>query len=31
MPQNGTTGYHYSGVNVLLLWIAAEERGYQSN
>nr|WP_016260124.1 ArdC family protein [Yersinia pestis] len=19
MPQNGTTGYHYSGVNVLLL------------
>lgn len=31
MPQNGTTGYHYSGVNVLLLWIAAEERGFHSN
>ncbi|BEM54868.1 hypothetical protein SME20J_35550 [Serratia marcescens] len=31
MPQNGTTGYHDSGVNVLLLWIAAEERGFHSN
>ncbi|CAI1804613.1 DNA primase TraC [Serratia ficaria] len=31
MPQNGTTGYHYSGVNVLLLWMAADERGFHSN
>lgn len=31
MPQNGTTGYHYSGVNVLLLWMAAGERGFHSN
>ncbi len=31
MPQNGTTGYLYSGVNVLLLWLAAEERGFHSH
>lgn len=31
MPCNGTTGYLYSGVNVLLLWIAAAEKGYEAN
>lgn len=31
MPCNGTTGYLYSGVNVLLLWIAAVEKGYEAN
>ncbi|HEI8505925.1 TPA: DUF1738 domain-containing protein [Serratia marcescens] len=31
MPQNGTTGYHYNGVNVLLLWLAAQERGFHSH
>jgi len=28
MPQNATTGRGYSGVNVLLLWIRAQECGY---
>ncbi len=31
MPVNGTTGYHYSGINVLLLWLAADEGGFHSN
>lgn len=30
MQQNASTGYHYSGVNVLLLWMAAVQRGYHS-
>ncbi len=31
MPSNYATGHRYSGVNVLLLWIAAQERGYSLN
>lgn len=31
MPHNATNGRAYSGVNVLLLWIAAHKNGYQSN
>lgn len=31
MPVNATTGRSYQGVNILLLWIAAEERGYTQN
>lgn len=30
MPKNARTGRAYSGANVLLLWLAAEERGYSS-
>lgn len=30
-PVNALTGRPYSGVNVLLLWLAAEEAGYQSD
>jgi antirestriction protein ArdC len=29
-PRNGLTGRAYSGVNVLLLWLAAQEKGYAS-
>jgi len=29
MPCNGATGRRYSGVNILLLWMAVRERGYQ--
>lgn len=31
MPVNALTGRGYSGVNVLLLWLAAEERGFTSD
>jgi antirestriction protein ArdC len=31
LPVNATTGRQYSGVNVLLLWMSAEERGFRSN
>ena len=31
MPTNGSTNRRYSGVNVLLLWLAAMEAGYSSN
>ncbi len=31
MPCNGTTGQAYRGVNILLLWSEAVERGYSSN
>ncbi|HEI8868264.1 TPA: DUF1738 domain-containing protein [Serratia odorifera] len=31
MPLNGTTGNFYSGVNVLLLWLAAHDAGFTSN
>ncbi|MCX8966309.1 DUF1738 domain-containing protein [Erwinia psidii] len=31
LPLNATTGRHYSGVNVLLLWISAEEQGFRNN
>ena len=30
-PSNALTGNFYSGVNVLLLWLAAEEQGYCVN
>lgn len=30
LPLNATTGRHYSGVNVLLLWMSAEEQGFRS-
>lgn len=29
LPSNALTGRCYSGVNVLLLWLAAEEGGYR--
>ena len=29
-PRNGLTGRAYSGVNVVLLWLAAEAKGYTS-
>ncbi|EBU5085893.1 DUF1738 domain-containing protein [Salmonella enterica subsp. enterica] len=31
LPVNATTGRHYSGVNIPLLWMSAEERGYPSD
>lgn len=31
MPRNAKTGQPYRGINVLLLWSEAVERGYQSN
>jgi antirestriction protein ArdC len=31
MPKNGVTGRRYNGVNVLVLWCAAQSRGYASN
>lgn len=30
LPRNGLTGRAYSGVNVVLLWLAAQEKGYTS-
>ena len=31
LPVNALTGRFYSGVNIPLLWMAAEERGFQSD
>mgnify|MGYP000919157509 CR=1 FL=1 len=31
MPINAATGKRYSGVNILLLWVEAQERGFVSN
>ncbi len=31
MPANAATGRSYSGINVLMLWAAAAERGYASH
>lgn len=31
VPMNVATGHHYSGINALLLWAAALERGYRSH
>lgn len=31
LPCNALTGRRYNGVNVLLLWMAAEEKGYSAN
>lgn len=31
LPANATTGKAYSGVNIPLLWMAAEERGFSSD
>ncbi|CAN5820274.1 zincin-like metallopeptidase domain-containing protein [soil metagenome] len=31
LPVNKTTGNLYNGVNVILLWASAEERGFQTN
>lgn len=31
MPRNHVSGRQYSGVNILLLWNALADRGYQSN
>lgn len=31
LPVNAVTGKHYSGVNVPLLWMAAEEAGYSND
>lgn len=31
MPVNHVTGRAYSGVNVLLLWIRAQDAGYDNN
>ncbi|MCP6570779.1 ArdC family protein, partial [Klebsiella pneumoniae] len=30
-PVNAATGCHYNGVNIMLLWLAEEEKGYRSN
>lgn len=30
LPRNGATERHYNGINVLLLWLTALERGYTS-
>lgn len=30
-PENAVTGKHYNGINVLLLWIAAEKAGFPTN
>ncbi|MFG0739583.1 ArdC-like ssDNA-binding domain-containing protein [Proteus terrae] len=31
LPVNAATGRHYSGINVMLLWIGAIEKGVNSN
>jgi antirestriction protein ArdC len=31
LPVNATTGRHYSGVNIPLLWMSAEERRFPSD
>jgi len=31
MPKNGITGRPYNGINVLLLWLAADKAGFQSS
>lgn len=31
LPVNASTGRAYSGVNVLLLWLEAEEKGYKTD
>ncbi|MEH4661084.1 ArdC family protein [Phytobacter diazotrophicus] len=31
LPVNPTTGRHYSGINIPLLWMSAEERGFPSD
>ncbi|EIC83401.1 ArdC family protein [Serratia sp. M24T3] len=31
LPRNATTGHYYSGINVMLLWMAAEEQGFSAN
>ncbi|EIK0449540.1 DUF1738 domain-containing protein [Salmonella enterica] len=31
LPVNASTGQPYSGINILLLWLAAEEGGYSTN
>ncbi|AOM40995.1 ArdC family protein [Xenorhabdus hominickii] len=31
LPKNALTGNHYNGVNILLLWMAAEEMGVNVN
>lgn len=31
LPVNATTGRYYSGINIPLLWMSAEERGYPSD
>ncbi len=30
LPENGVTGKHYNGINVVCLWAAAEMRGFTS-
>lgn len=31
MPANAITGRNYSGINVMLLWIDAVDKGFHSN
>ena len=31
MPANAITGHHYRGINVPILWHAADERGFPTN
>ena len=31
IPSNASTGRHYNGVNIMLLWLSAEEQGFNSN
>lgn len=31
IPSNASTGRYYNGVNIMLLWLSAEEQGFNSN
>ncbi|KGT93878.1 DNA primase [Erwinia typographi] len=31
IPSNASTGRHYNGINIMLLWLSAEEQGFNSN
>ena len=31
LPQNAVSSRHYSGINILLLWIASAEKGYKQS
>lgn len=31
MPRNATSGHQYRGINVLMLWATAQEKGYAAN
>ena len=31
IPSNASTGLHYHGVNIMLLWLSSEDQGFNSN